>query len=62
MKNDEDKNRIIDLVVNIVFIFNLQKNNNCNIVRFGMEKFIDDMLGILAESATIFIHSSRVFA
>ncbi len=62
MKNVEDKEQIIDSTVNIVFIFDLHMNNNCKTVRFGMLKSKDDMLGILAESATTFIRSSRVFA
>jgi hypothetical protein len=61
MKNDEDKEKIIDPKVNRIFIFYLQMNNNCNCIGFGMQKFIDDMLNISAESATIFIQSSRVF-
>jgi hypothetical protein len=32
MKNVEDKEQIIDLVVNKVFIFNLQMSNNCRSV------------------------------
>jgi hypothetical protein len=36
MKNDEDKKQITDSMVNIVFIFNLQKNNNCINVGFEM--------------------------
>ncbi len=36
MKNDEFKEQIIDLAMNIVFIFNLQMNNNCNNAKFGM--------------------------
>jgi hypothetical protein len=49
-------------MVNTIFIFDLQKNNNCNSVRFGMQKFINDMLGILAKSVAVFTWSSRVFA
>jgi hypothetical protein len=33
--------------MNIVFIFNLQKSNKDNYVKFGMQKSIDDMLGVL---------------
>jgi hypothetical protein len=36
MNNDEDKEQIIDPMVNTIFIFNLQKSNNCNSARFGM--------------------------
>jgi len=36
MKNDEDKEQIIDPMVNKVFIFYLQKNNNYNSVKIGM--------------------------
>jgi len=48
--------------MNIIFIFNLQMNNNCRSARFGMQRSKDDMLGVLAESATRFAQSSRVFA
>jgi hypothetical protein len=61
MKNDEDKEYIIDLMVNTIFIFNFQKNNNFINVRFGMQRFKDDMSGIPAKLTTIFIQSSRVF-
>ncbi len=36
MKNDENKEQIVDLKVNIIFIFDFQKNNNCNSTKFGM--------------------------
>jgi len=61
MKNDEDKKQIIDPMMNTVFIFNLQKNNNYNNARFGMQKSTDDMSGLSNESTTIFSWSSRVF-
>jgi hypothetical protein len=54
MKNDEDKEQIIDPMMNAVFIFNLQKNNNYNNARFGMQKSIDDVSGLSNESTTIF--------
>jgi hypothetical protein len=44
-------------MVNIVFIFDLQMNNNYNSAKFGMQKSTDDMLGILVESAIIFAKS-----
>ncbi len=62
MKNDEDKNQITHLVVNIVFIFDLKMNNNCNSAKFGMQKFTYDMLGVSVELATIFAWSLGVFA
>jgi hypothetical protein len=34
--NDEDKEQIIDSMVNIVFTFNLQTNNNYSSAKFGM--------------------------
>jgi hypothetical protein len=61
MKNDEDKKQIIDPMLNIVFIFDLQKNNNCNNARFWMQKSTYDMLRLSVESITIFVWSSRVF-
>jgi hypothetical protein len=36
MKNDEDKQQIIDPTANTIFIFNLQMNNNYNCAIFGM--------------------------
>jgi hypothetical protein len=39
----------------------MQRNNNYNNAKFGMQKSTDDVLGILAESVVIFIRSSRVF-
>jgi hypothetical protein len=36
MKNDENKEQITDPTVNLVFIFDLHKNNNCNSTKFGM--------------------------
>ncbi len=62
MKNDEDKKQITNPMVNTIFIFNMQKNNNCNNARFGMEKSTDDMSTVLTESIAIFIWSSGVFA
>jgi hypothetical protein len=61
MKNDENKEQITNLVVNMVFIFDLENNNNYNSARFGMQKFIVDMSGVLAKLTTIFIQSSGVF-
>jgi hypothetical protein len=60
MKNDEDKKQITNLVVNTIFIFNLQMS--CNSARFGMQRFKDDMLGILVELVAIFIRSLGIFA
>ncbi len=62
MKNDEDKEEITNLVVNTVFIFDLQKSNNCNNVGFGMQKSTDDMLGISSKSIVVFPRSLGVFA
>jgi hypothetical protein len=59
---DEDKEQIIDQTLNIVFIFDLQINNNGSNARFGMQKSKDDMLGVLAELAWIFAQSSKVFS
>jgi hypothetical protein len=61
MKNDEDNEHIIDPTVNIVFIFYLQMSNNCKSVGFGMQRFKDDMLGVLVELIIVFSWSSRVF-
>ncbi len=62
MKNDEDKEQITNPTMNTIFIFDLQKSNYCNNVGFGMQKFIDDMLGIQVESAAVFVRSLGVFA
>jgi hypothetical protein len=62
MKNDEDKEQIIDPTVNIIFIFNLQKSNNCNNAGFGMQKSIDYMLGISTELTVVFTQSSKLWA
>ncbi len=43
MKNDENKEHIINPTMNIIFIFYLQMNNNCNNARFGMQQCKDDM-------------------
>jgi hypothetical protein len=45
----------------MVFIFNFQKNNNCNSAKFGIEKSTNDMSRVSVESITIFVQSSRVF-
>ncbi len=55
MKNDEDKEYITDPIVNIVFIFDLQKSNNCNSTRFGMQKSTYDMSSVSVKSIAIFI-------
>jgi hypothetical protein len=49
-------------MVNIIFIFYLQKNNNYSNLSFGMEKSIDDMLNILVKLVVAFVRSPRVFA
>jgi hypothetical protein len=61
MKNAEDKEHIIDPTVNIVFIFDLQMNNNCKNAIFGMQRSKDDMSGVLVELTILFVRSSRVF-
>ncbi len=61
VQNVEDKEQIIDLIVNTIFIFNLQMNNNYKSVGFGMQRSNDDMSGILATLVAIFIQSSKVF-
>ncbi len=43
MKNVEDKKQIINLVVNTIFVFDLQMSNNYNNARFGMQRSKDDM-------------------
>ncbi len=62
MKNDEDKQQIIDPTANTIFIFNLQMNNNYNCAIFGMQRSKDDMSGISAKLIRVFIRSSGVFA
>jgi hypothetical protein len=61
MKNNEDKEQITDPTMNIVFIFDFQKSNNCKSVGFGMQKSTNDMLGILTKSGTIFVRSLGIF-
>ncbi len=43
MKNDENKEQITNLVMNTIFIFDLQMSNNCSNARFGMQRCKDDM-------------------
>ncbi len=62
MKNDEFKKQIIDPTMNIIFIFNLQMNNNYSNAKFGMHKFIDDMSSISIESIIVFAQSSELWA
>ncbi len=62
MKNDENKEQITYPTINTIFIFNLQKNNNCSIVGFGMQKFTNDMSRVLRESTIVFILSLGLFA
>ncbi len=62
MKNVEDKEWITDPVMNIVFIVNLQMSNNYKSAKFGMERFKDDMSGVLAKSIATLILSLKVFA
>ncbi len=62
MKNDEDEKQIIDLAVNIIFIFDLQMSNNCSSVGFGMERSKDDMSKVFAESTVVFAQSLGTFA
>jgi hypothetical protein len=57
MKNDENKEQIIDPSMNTIFFFNLQKNNNYSNPRFGMQKCTYDMLVILAELVAVFTWS-----
>ncbi len=60
MKNVEDEEQI-NPTMNIIFIFDLQMNNNCKSAEFGMQRSKDDMLGVLAESTTMFVQSSKIF-
>ncbi len=55
MKNVRNKEQITYPIVNIVFIFYLQMNNNCKSVGYGMQRSKDDMSYILAKLATMFI-------
>jgi hypothetical protein len=61
MKNDEDKEHIINPTMNTIFIFDLQMNNKCNNVGLGMQRSKDDMSSISTESTGIFVRSSGVF-
>ncbi len=55
MKNDEDKEQITNPIVNLVFIFDFQKSNNCNSTKFNMQKSTYGMSSVLAESISISI-------
>jgi len=44
--------------MNTIFIFDLHMNNNCNNVRFRMQRSKDDMSSILVELVAIFARSS----
>jgi hypothetical protein len=46
--------------MNTIFIFDLQKNNNCNNMGFRMQKSTYDMLSVSTKSKTIFIWLSKV--
>jgi hypothetical protein len=54
MKNAENKEQIIDLVVHKVFIFYLHISNNYRNAKFGMQRFKDDVLGVSIESTIVF--------
>jgi hypothetical protein len=56
------KKQIIDPTENTIFIFDLQTSNNCNNVKFGMQKFTDDMSRVVAKSTIVLFRSSGVFA
>jgi hypothetical protein len=58
MKNDENKEQIVNPTMNIVFCFDLQMSSNCNSARFGMEQFKDDMSKVSVELLIIFTWSS----
>ncbi len=60
MKNIENKEQIVDLMVNTIFIFNLQMSNKYKSVGFGMQRSKNDVLGVLVKSTTIFTQSSRI--
>ncbi len=61
MNNVKDREQIINPIVNKVFIFYLQMNNNCRSLGFGMQRTKYDMSSILAQSTIIFAQSSGVF-
>ncbi len=60
MKNVEDREQIIDRMVNTIFIFNLQMSNNYRSARFGMQRSKDDVSCVLVESTIIFTQSLGV--
>jgi len=62
MKNAANKKQITNPMVNTIFIFDLQMNNNCRSVEFGMYKSKDDMLSILGKSTIILVKLLGVFA
>jgi hypothetical protein len=56
---------IVDMMVlknSLGFPFLLQMSKNYNIVRFGMQRFKNDMSCVSAELIGVFTRSSRVFA
>ncbi len=61
MKNDENKEQIMDLAVNTIFILDLQMSDNYNSVGFGMQQFKDDMLGASTKSTVIFVQLLGIF-
>ncbi len=60
MKNVEDREQIIDRMVNTIFIFNLQMSNNYRSAIFGMQRSKDDVSCVLVESTIIFTQSLRI--
>ncbi len=62
MKNDEDKEQIIDPIMNTIFIFDLQISNNYSSARFGMQRSKDDMSSISVELAKESVQSPVVFS
>ncbi len=67
MKSTKDEEHMEDLVISTILIFDLQMTNKSVSINyksggFGMQKFIDDLLGVLVESIIIFAQYSRVFA
>ncbi len=60
MKNVKNKEQITNPMVNTIFIFDLQMNNNYKCVGFGMQRSKDDMSGISIESIIIFAWSLGV--
>jgi hypothetical protein len=62
--DDEDKNKSLNPMVNTIFYFDMQMNNNCNNARFGIQRSKDDVLGDaigwISNNIRLIIRSSHI--